>query len=451
MKLLLGDIAGVVKGKEYAINREAVITAVSSDTRTISQGSIFVGIKGDKFDGGSFAVQALKKGATAVIVEEGGEIPTENAIVVKDSRRALLEIAGLYRKTLPATIVTVTGSVGKTTTKEMIACVLESQGKTLKTRANLNNEVGLSQMILELDESFKYAVLEIGVDGPGQMLPMTLAANPDIALVTNIGTSHLQNYSSIEAIQEEKLTIRAGLKKNAPLILNGDDKRLRKTEYEHTLFYGLEGEQDIRAFDISSDSAGEHYSVSWRGGSTKVNLPVMGRHNVLNSLAAFGVGLSLGISGEDCAKALENYKTEGQRQKVVKVNGYTVVEDCYNAGPQSMEAAMTTLAQMQAPGRKIAVLGDMFELGNSEKEYHKNLGKKICSLGIDILLATGELSRYTVKSAAASGMKCAKHYENKEELGKALRATVSQGDVIWLKASRGMRLEEILSYIYDER
>lgn len=442
------EIAKTIGININSLNGDTIITGISTDSRTINKGDLFIALSGDNFDGSSFISTALEKGASFVITDNKEAVSSESIYFVEDTRKAFLLIAGMHRSKMRAKVAAITGSVGKTTTKEMIACVLESAGKTLKTKANLNNEVGLSQMLLMLDETHDFAVLEIGVDGIGQMLPMTMAASPDAVIITNIGTSHLQAFKTRENIKKEKLSITAGLRNNGVVVLNADDEYLSG---EDAVFYGIiSSTANFHAENIISDTFTSKFDLRYCGKVYPVTLPAIGNHNILNSLAAIAVGVSFGIPVENAIKALGSYKTEGMRQKTVDFNGITIVEDCYNASPQSMTAAIETLHNMKTAGRRIAVLSDMLELGNDEIGFHKQIGNVLVENDIEMVFATGKLSEFIINTAKENGLSMAYHYPDKLSLADALKKEIHAGDIVWFKASRGMRLEDVINNLYKE-
>ncbi|MDR2933350.1 MAG: UDP-N-acetylmuramoyl-tripeptide--D-alanyl-D-alanine ligase [Oscillospiraceae bacterium] len=450
-QLSIKQIARAV-GAEYT-GDDVAVSAVSSDSRDIPAGCLFVALCGDRFDGHAFVADALSKGAAFAVVSGAVPAPGDRLLRVSDTRQALLDIAGLYRRSLDVKVVGVTGSVGKTTTKEMIACVCEAGFKTLKTEMNLNNEVGLSQMILRLTPEHKVAVFEMGMDGPGQIAPLSMAAAPDIAVVTNIGVSHLEAMGSRENIRDEKLSITRGLRDKGVLILNGDDDMLGAYANDelNTVFYAIE-RQDcaVRGSRIREFSTHTTFEISYDGRRFDAQIPSMGKHNVYNALAAFCVGVSLGVAPHIAVAALKNYRPAGMRQKIVVHNSYTVVEDCYNASPDSMRAAMETLGHLACTGKRIAVLSDMLELGRVAEQAHLDAGRIAAACGVDHLLCTGTMAVAYVQGAKAAGMADARHFDSKAALFAALKEILAPEDIVWFKASRGMKLEDVIEMIYKE-
>lgn len=451
MELSLRQIAAAI-GAEYT-GEELAVRQLSTDSRDIPQGCLFLALTGERFDGHKYVAVALEQGAAAAVVSAEVDVLPGLLLKVKDTRQAYLGIANLYRKSLDVKVVGVTGSVGKTTTKEMIACVCEAGFETLKTEQNLNNEVGVSQMLLRLEPKHRVAVLELAMDGPGQIAPLSRAAEPDIAVVTNIGVSHMEAMGSREAIRDEKLSIRAGMADGGVLVLNGDDDMLRdvKDDRLKILRYGVEDKGcAITGSRIKEFATHTTFVISYDGNRYDGQIPSMGKHNVYNALAAFAVGVALGIQPHIAVAALKNYKPAGMRQRIVKHNAYTIVEDCYNASPDSMKAAMETLGHLVCDGRRIAVLSDMLELGDLAERAHLDAGALVAGCGADMLLCTGELARGYVEGAKAAGMTEVFHFDGKDALFQRLKELLEPGDIAWFKASRGMKLEDVLARIYAE-
>lgn len=454
LPLKLKEIAEAIGAKAKTEIPDIEITDICTDSRDVKPGSIFVALCGEKFDGHAFVKTAMENGALWAVVQKDGDYGTDNILYVNTTRQAFLDIAGLYRSKFSPKVIAVTGSVGKTTTREMIASVIKSKYKTIKTENNLNNEVGVPKTILELDESIEAMVLEFGMVNLGEIRELTIPAKPDIAVITCIGTCHIENLGSRENIKKAKFEIVEGLKKGGTLLLNKDNDMMKDiclTDY-NVVYYAIgDASADIRAKDITEKDGETDFKIVFNGKEYPTHIPTMGEHNVLNSLAGFGAGVFAGIEPEQCAAALADFKNTGMRQKVRSCRGVTVIEDCYNANPDSMKAALNTLgAQKIKPGaQKIAVLGDMLELGKVAEISHKEVGK-LASEKADMLLCFGKLSEQTVISARENGLSNAYHFETKEELSKVLREKAMPGDMIWLKASRGMKFEDIAEAFYEE-
>lgn len=453
--LKLKEIAEAIGAKTNIEIPDVEITNICTDSRDVRPGSIFVALCGERFDGHAFVKTAMENGALWAVVQKEGDYGTDKLLFVNTTRQAFLDIAGLYRSKFSPKVVAVTGSVGKTTTREMIAAVIKSRYKTLKTENNLNNEVGVPKTILELDESIEAMVLEFGMVNLGEIRELTVPAKPDVAVITCIGTCHIENLGSRENIKKAKFEIVEGLKKGGTLLLNKDNDMLQSVclPEHNVVYYSVRDvSADIVAKDIAEHDGETDFVIVTKDGEYPAHIPTMGEHNVLNALAGFGAGVAAGIEPEQCAAALANFKNTGMRQKIKVCRGVTVVEDCYNANPDSMKAAMKTLgAQKLADGaQKIAVLGDMLELGAVAESSHYEIGK-FAAENADMIFCYGELSRLIAAGAWVNGMRTtAFHFETKEELAKELRKTAKPGDMVWLKASRGMRFEDIAETFYEE-
>lgn len=449
LKLTAAEIAREL-GADFT-GEDIPVRAVSTDTRNLPEGCLFIALKGTNFDGHSFITQALESGAALSVSMQQGDWPKGRVLIVDDTRDALMRVAQLHRSKLPVKVTAVTGSVGKTTTKEMIACVSEAKYKTLKTEKNLNNEIGLSHTLLKLDESIESAVVEMGMDGPGQISKLSQTAMPDIAVITSIGVSHIEKFGLREGILAEKMDICTGLAAGGDLILCGDNDLLSTVQRPelNIMRYGINNtECPVRAENIAEYSTHTNFEIVCDGNRFDAQIPCLGRHNVLNALAAFCVGIKLGVPPQNSVAALKNYRPAGMRQNIVVHNSYTIVEDCYNASPDSMRAALDTLGGLKCDGRHIAVFSDMLELGDLAKRAHLEIGEYAAWRKIDFLLCTGDLSRDYVTGASSAGLKNAFYFKTQDLLFEELKMLIKPGDVVWFKASRGMKLEAVIEKIY---
>lgn len=425
-------------------------SSVCTDTRKITQGCLFIAIKGENFDGHDFAAKAIENGASAVIVEKDCGL-SENQIVVKSTRQALLDLAGYYRSLFNIPVIGVTGSVGKTTTKEMIHAVMSSKYNTLKNEGNLNNEIGVPLTLFRLEKCHEAAVIEMGMSNFGEISRITKAVKPDVAVISNIGVSHIENLGSRNGILKAKLEILEGMKADAPVIFNADDDMLVtvRPASHPVIYYGIENENvNYKAENITSKESETELTVGFKGGAGKACLPYPGRHNVYNSLAAVAVGGLFDIEPQDALEALKNYTPAGMRQRINKKNGITFIEDCYNASPDSQAAALAVLSSMNSK-RKIAVIGDMLELGEVSKESHYGVGVKAAENGIDALFTYGERARETAKAAVEGGIADVRCFDDKNELSRLLSQYLCEGDAVLFKASRGMKLEDVIYSVYE--
>jgi len=439
-------------------NFDSTVTDVVIDNRLVTKEAMFVAIVGQRLDGHAFVSDAFEKGASCALcsyIPQGCE--DKPIILVKDTGEAFLNLAKWYRDKFNIPVVGITGSVGKTTTKEMVAKVLSAKYKTLFTEGNLNNQIGLPKMCFKLDNSFEAAVLEMGMSGFGEIESLSKTAIPTIGLITNIGVSHIENLGSREGILKAKTEILIGMKKDAPLFLNGDDQMLVSAGKEITnrkiVYYSADNtDADYYAENISMTGEGSSFEIVKKSTNehTKINLPAAGKHNILNACAAFGIGDHLGISAVECAKALSEYTPSGMRQRVVKRGGITVIEDCYNASPDSVKASLSVLRDLETEGRRIAVLGDMLELGSYSPEAHTICGKVASESNIDILFAYGDNAQYYDLGANQGGLECI-CFNDKSKLLSKLCEYIKDGDTVLFKASRGMKLEEVIEGLYKER
>lgn len=447
VQLKLEEIARVL---ESSFEGKGTISEVCIDSRNIVKGCLFIAVKGERFDGHDFVADAIRNGAAFAVCERYVEGARDKTIIVPDTRQALLKIAAYYRRLFNIHVVGITGSVGKTTTKEMVYSILSKKYNALKTLGNKNNEIGLPQMIFRLDEGFQAAVFEMGMSDLGEISRLSRVAAPTLGIITNIGLSHIEFLHSRENILKAKMEILDGMSEDAPLLLNGDDDLLWSEGQKSgrvVKFFGIENEKcDFRAFDIKQTSENTFFKIKHDGYVTDVTIPAMGLHNVMNATAAFAAGAMLGVEADECAKALAEFIPEGMRQKIVKKGDITVIEDCYNAGPDSMRAAIKTLASM--PGRKIAVLGDMLELGDFSAEAHTKAGEQAARAGIDFLFTTGRYAQYYLQGAAANAGLICRAFKDKLKLADALISEVKDNDVVLFKASRGVKLEEVIALLY---
>ena len=446
------------------------VNAVCIDTRKITKGCLFICIKGERFDAHQFANEALNLGAAAVMISEDIEVAGPY-VKVDDTAKALLSLSGYYRSKFDIPVVALTGSVGKTTTKEFTHLVVNSQFNAIKTLGNLNNEIGLPQMLFQIDSSTEAAVIEMGMNHFGEIHRLVTATKPTIAMITNIGVSHIENLGSRQGILKSKLEILDGLKAGSPFIINSDNDMLKTIldndeimQKYNVITFGIESVAQFKAANIKEENGSTSFDVKYTVSkiidetdgptvqfslySQHISIPTIGIHNVYNALAAFTVGITLGIDSKKAAGALANYVPAGMRQKSVNVGGITSIEDCYNASPDSMNAAIKTLANVNA-NKRIAVLGDMLELGDFSKKAHEDVGKMAADNKIDYLLAYGNDAKYIVDGAKQSGMENAFYFDNKDELSNRLFELAHKGDAVIFKASRGMKLEDVINNVYD--
>ena len=410
--MTLGNIAkacgGTYVGSEA--ERSIEIKGAVTDSRQVEEGYLFIPIKGARVDGHDFIPQVIGQGAAAVLSEK--ELPDcpKPYILVKSSEQALKDIAEFYREQLTIPIVGITGSVGKTSTKEMIASVLSRKFRVLKTAGNFNNEIGLPLTLLRIREEHEAAVVEMGISDFGEMHRLAKMAKPDICVMTNIGICHLENLKTRDGILKAKSEIFDFLKPDAHIVLNGADGKLSTIGAVRDIapvFYAMEGENEKENVDITASGIqnlglkGMTTEIHTSKGSFAVHIPIPGRHNIYNAMAAAGVGLALGMALDEIKAGIETVETIGGRTNLLDVDGMVVIDDCYNANPVSMQASIDVLKN--GLGRKIAVLGDMGELGEKEKQLHYEVGQYVSESQIDTLFCAGTLSEEMAKGAKSTG------------------------------------------------
>lgn len=434
------EIANAVGGTLYGA--DVKVTGVSTDTRTIQSGDLYVAVKGERFDGADFIPQAAENGAAAALTERKTECAIPQ-IVVADTRAAQLSLANYHRNRFGVKVCGVTGSVGKTSTKDMIFAVLSARYKTLKTEGNFNNDIGLPRTLFGLDESYGTAVIEMGMSDLGEISALSKAAAPDCCVITNIGWCHIENLKTRENILRAKLEILDGARADAPLILCGDDEFLRTVRLENrrVISYGFGENCDIRAENIIHLENGEKFELCYNGERYAAQVPVSGEHHVLNALAAFAVGLEFGMSASEIVPAFMRYEASGMRQRIEQRGGKTLILDCYNASPTSMKSSLSVLAGMKAQGRKIAVLGDMLELGEMSAQLHAGVAEYVIN-SADVCFLYGKEMSHCYEELKKQGFE-AYHSEDKPQITQQLLDYAAEGDVILFKGSRGMRMEEI--------
>ena len=420
---------------------DVVFYGANNDSRSVEPGQMFVALQGVR-DGHDFIPMALEKGAAAVLCTHcDGDYP---AIEVEDTRLALGDIARGERQRLGMKVVGVTGSVGKSTTKEMIACVLGSTYRTGRSPVNHNNDLGLPMSILALPEDTEVAVLEMGMNHFREIAYLSSIAKPDVAVIINIGTMHIEHLGSMEGILQAKLEILEGVPADGKVILNGDDQLLwnaRRMPNVKATYFGVQNtESTVLGSHVTEEAGKLCYNVQCGQEEYDVVLPLEGQHYVLDSLAAVSVGLTMGVPPEKICSSLAEFQNMAGRQEIVQAKGYTIIKDCYNAGPESMAAALAVLGNK--PGRHVAVLGDMLELGVCAQAEHYRVGR-IAAEKADIVLAYGPNGSRVINGALTGGMpdSRAKAFEDRKELAAALKRLAKPGDVILFKGSHGMHME----------
>lgn len=415
------------------------------DSREPAKGCVFWPIKGVRFDAHQFVNQMEKDGALmSVVNQDAAEQGSFKMYApVDDTTKALLKLAKGYQQRFKVKKVGITGSNGKTTTKEMVKAVLSTSFNTHATQGNFNNHIGVPMTLFQLKHSHEAAVIEMGTSGPDEIRPLSLATEPDVAVITNVGASHLERLGDLDGVYKEKMTITAGLKKGGTLIVNADDAHLCKTRcnksYKVVTFGMRRGV--IKPEKLSWD---ENTCACFYVGRTKFQLNVPGIHNLYNALAAIAVGLAFKIPKASIAAALNNFRGTNMRMDVKSANGFKIVSDCYNANPSSTKMALMTIGNMSKVKRRIAVLGDMLELGKESKNLHTQIGTLVPEMNFDLLVTVGEMAKFYVKGAKDRGMRSVFHFATVQEVIDFLNDTVAEGDVLLVKGSRGMKMEQVV-------
>lgn len=435
-------------------NADQQISGITIDSRNTAEHTLFIPIAGDKFDGHDFIRAAFDGGAVAALTHrQDTDITLDHTLIyVSDTRKALADIARFYRSLFPIPIIAVTGSVGKTTTKDMLASALATVFRVCKTQGNYNNEIGLPLTIFQMDKSCEIGVLEMGMNHFGEIHNLASIARPDAAVITNIGMSHIENLGSQEGILRAKLEVTDFFEQDDVLFLNGDDPLLWKQRngQAKTVFFGIDNPAcDYRAVDIVTGGQTTSFDAVFAGSRQPITLSLPGRHNVYNALAALAVCQHFGLTAQDCASGLKDFSPSGMRMDIETKNGLTIINDCYNASPASMEAAIDVLVNLNH-GRKIAVLGDILEMGAFAEAAHEQIGSLVQAKGVDILICTGENGRYICEGASKAGMDSARVLYGKDNKAviHELKHMLHAGDTVLIKASRGMRFEQIAAGIW---
>ena len=449
--MTLENIAAACGGQIYYMREDlAQETAkgVVIDSRQIEPGYIFVATKGERVDGHRFIPDVFAKGALAVICEVLPEEDLGPCILVEDSFMALKQAAAFYRQQLNIRVVGITGSVGKTSTKEFIAAVLAEKYKVHKTAGNYNNEVGLPLTIFGIQEDDQIAVLEMGINTFGEMHRLSEVAKPDICVMTNIGQCHLENLIDRDGILRAKSEIFDFMNPKGTVVVNGDDDKLATIHEVYgkaPVTFGMNKQNAIWADHIENRGLlGSCADIHMGDDVVHAIIPLPGEHMIYNAMAAAAVALQFGMSKEEIAAGISHVEAVAGRSHLVEAGDKVIIDDCYNANPVSMKAAIDLLAT--APGRKVAILGDMFELGENEKAMHGEVGEYAAEKGIDLILCVGELSEAMYQEAVGSGGN-AKYYETREALEAVLNEILQQGDTVLVKASHSMAFENLVKCI----
>ncbi|MCH5352717.1 MAG: UDP-N-acetylmuramoyl-tripeptide--D-alanyl-D-alanine ligase [Acutalibacter sp.] len=456
MRLKVSEIVKAAGGTLLCGQEDTVVTSFATDSREVKSGVMFVPIRGEKTDGHRYIETAFDSGGAASFTEE--DIRTEQKVtwenrplvLVDDCRAALQKTAAWYRSQFDIPVVGITGSVGKTTAKEMVAQALSAAGNVHKTAGNQNSQVGVPITVCGLKKEHTAAVVEMGVSMPGEMERIAAVVKPTCAVMTNIGVSHIEFMKTRENILTEKAHIADYLPEDGALFVNGDDDLLpglKKTCPHKVVTFGVDFPCDWTASDLREADGGTFFTCTGPGGEhQKLFVPAAGRHNVRNALAAFAVARYLKVPAEDAARAIGAYKAPAMRQQIFDCGGLTLIDDSYNASPDSMRSAIDVLTTRGNPGKTVAVLADMLELGDFAAKGHFEVGTYAREKGVDLLVAVGELA----KEIAAGYGQSALWFADNGEASTFLKETLQPGDAVLVKGSRSMKTDEIVASLKEK-
>lgn len=447
-KLTINEIVLATGGELICEDKNVLIKSVSIDSRKISEDTLFVALKGENSDGHDYVIKAFENGAVAALCEKRIDCD-KPIIIVEDTSLALGKLAKYYKKKLNIKTVAVTGSVGKTTTKDMLYAVMNMQYNTLKTEGNFNNELGLPLTVFRLNSSHEAAVLEMGMSAFGEIRYLSNIARPDVAIITNIGMSHIENLGSQEGIFKAKTEICEKFNKDNLLVVNADDKYLKKAlEFKgfNVWGYGIDTECEYQARDIENlGLEGTKFTTSIYNRDYRIHIKVPGVHNVYNALAAIACGVWYNIGPNQIISGIENFSLTAMRMSIEKAGSLTLINDCYNSSPDSVKAALKVL-KTQAT-RKVAILGDILEMGNYARDAHYELGTEVVNNGIDLLITAGDNAKYIADGAKDAGLLDVVSFGKTDELVKEVKNFIKENDSILIKASRGMHFEDVVNEI----
>ena len=445
MRVKVSDIAAAAEGKLLCGDENTVITSFITDSREAKAGAMFVPIRGERADGHSYIPAVLEGPAAAAFTDHEIPLGEKPLVLVKDCREALQRAAAWYRDQFAIPILGITGSVGKTTAKEMVAQALSAQFRVLKTAGNQNSQVGVPITVCGLRKDHTAAVVEMGVSMPGEMARIAGVVKPTCAVMTNIGVSHIEFMKTRENILAEKARIADYLPPDGALFVNGDDDllpTLKETMGSRVVTFGLGPTCDWRAFGLNEADKGTFFTCqSPAGERTELFVPAAGEHNVRNALCAMAVARYLGVPAGDVVRAISAYKAPAMRQQMVEANGLLIIDDSYNASPDSMRSAIDVLSTRPVTGKRAAVLADMLELGDFSQQGHYQVGQYAKERGVELLVAVGPLSR----EIAAGYGEGARWFATNQEAAAFLRDALRPGDAVLVKGSRGMKTDEIVA------
>lgn len=431
------------------------ITGIAIDSRKLQSGDLFVAIKGENFDGHDYAETAVKNGAAIVLSHQklSDKIPY---LLVENTLTALHQLAKLYKNKFKIPFVAITGSSGKTTTKDMIASILSEKYNVLKTDGNFNNAIGLPLTLFKIDKNHEICVLEMGMNSLGEIEVLADIVRPDVGVITNVGTAHIEKLTNRESILKAKTELFTYFDSGNTAVINGDNDMLQKLHEKpyKIIRYGLENQNDYSAINIiEKGEDGINFDVVYQGKTENYHVPMPGIHNVYNALSAISIGLMYGLTKSEIDEGLRKFKPSKMRMEVFKgIMNTKIINDAYNANPDSMQAAINVLASMETTGRKVCILGDMFELGEFAKEGHHMVGKYAVENKINVILAVGKMANEIIKGASMVGANQMLYsFESISEVIDNLKDIIKDNDIILIKGSRGMYMENIVESLREGR
>lgn len=452
--ITLAEAAGAMGARAGRTYGQKVVTRVSTDTRSIKKGDLFFALKGDNFNGHDYLKEAFRQGAAAAVVNQGKSIKGRTCLQVPDTLAALGDLAAFIRNNSSALVVAVTGSVGKTSTKEMMLKIIGSKFKVLGTEGNLNNLIGLPQTLFKLRKKHQVVVLELGMNRPGEIGRLTQIASPDVGVLTGVGPAHLEGVGSIEGTARAKGEMFGGMNQGSVAVFNLDDplaSSLAQAFQGKRVSFGFNKQADLTVKGLRyRGKKGMSFVLQTKKGSAPANLPLLGRHNVSNVLAASAAAVCLGLSPKAVAKAMADIKPFPGRLELKTIDPQvTLVDDSYNSNPMSAKAALDVLGKLKGRGRTVAVLGDMLELGTAEKKLHRDLGRDAAKRNLDLLAGFGPLSKHMIGAAKKAGMNAGRltWFNNQNDLAAWLKKSLRPHDRVLVKASRGMHLERTIKIL----
>jgi UDP-N-acetylmuramoyl-tripeptide--D-alanyl-D-alanine ligase len=455
----VGKILSATQGELAGGGKKIVFSGVSIDSRKIKPGELFIAIRGDRFDGHDFISQAFEAGASGVVLSADCNLSFKNKVVIRvaDTLRALQDIARSHRSRFNIPLIAITGSNGKTTTKEMAASILAQRFRLLKNEGNLNNHIGVPLTLLRLESAHEVAVIEMGINRPGELRRLCEIAQPQAGLITNIGPTHLEFLGDVDGVARAKGELLEALTPDSMAILNADDEHYQSlaTKVRGGLMtFSLRSQADVMATAVTlHPDRGPTFRLRIRTGGkpgeVEVSLPLMGRHNIYNAIGAAAIATYQGMDLDEIRQGLEGFRPVSMRSQLLELKGFHILNDAYNANPASMKSALETLSALGTGGQKIAVLGDMLELGEAAEVAHREIGREVARVGIQYLITLGPMAQQIAQGALSAGMEdhrvmCS---QEPEDVGEKVLKVARPGDYILVKGSRKMKMENILEMI----